>query len=42
MAIEVLVCLILVFILVIEVVKFAKKIYEWQADQEMRIEQRFV
>jgi hypothetical protein len=29
----VLVCLILILILVIEVVKFFKKIYEWQADQ---------
>ncbi len=41
MSLEVLVCLILIFLLVIELIKFAKKTYEWQADNEMRIEQRF-
>jgi hypothetical protein len=41
MALEVLVCLILIFILVIEVVKFVKKIYEWQTEYEINLEQKY-
>jgi hypothetical protein len=37
----VLVCLVMIFILVIEIVKYVKKTYEWQTDYELKIEQRF-
>ena len=39
-SLEVLVCLVLIFILVIEVVKFFKKTYEWQTEYEMKIDIR--
>lgn len=39
-SLEVLVCLVLVFILVIEIVKFFKKTYEWQTEYEMKIDIR--
>lgn len=39
-SLEVLVCLVLIFILVIEIVKFFKKTYEWQTEYEMKIDIR--
>ena len=41
MAIEVMLCLIMIAILVVEVVKFLKKTYEWQSEYEIVLERRY-
>ena len=41
MAAEVLICLILIFILVIEIIKFVKKTYEWQTELEVNLDKKY-
>lgn len=37
MALEVLICLLLIVVLVVEIVKFAKKSYEWETEHEISL-----
>jgi len=42
MALEVLICLLLILFLVVEVIKFIKKTYEWQTEYEINLDQKYV
>ena len=41
MAIEVLLCIIMIAVLVVEIVKFFKKTYEWQSEYEIDLEKKY-